>query len=98
MILEKLQIFELFDTIVDGTNIHMSKPHPEVFLRGASALGLKPADCVVFEDALSGVKAAIDGGFRCIGIGDPTILKQATCVIANLEGMSVLALKGLLKS
>jgi beta-phosphoglucomutase len=84
MILEKLGIFPLFDTIVDGTIIHMSKPHPEVFLRGASALQFSPAECVVFEDAISGVQAAIDGGFRCIGIGDEKVLSKATVVIQGL--------------
>lgn len=88
MILEKLGIDDLFDTIIDGTIIHMSKPHPEVFLRGASALHLQPSDCVVFEDAISGVQAAIDGGFRCIGIGDPAVLGQASVVVPDLQGMS----------
>jgi beta-phosphoglucomutase len=88
MILEKLGILPLFDTIVDGTIIHMSKPHPEVFLRGASALQLEPTACVVFEDAISGVQAALDGGFRCIGIGDKTVLNKATVVLSDLREMN----------
>jgi beta-phosphoglucomutase len=97
MILEKLGIFSLFDVVIDGTIIHMSKPHPEVFLRGASALQLQPVDCVVFEDAISGVQAAVDGGFRCIGIGDPSVLGQATVVVPDLSGMSLAQLQSLLK-
>jgi beta-phosphoglucomutase len=97
MILEKLGIFSLFDVVIDGTIIHMSKPHPEVFLRGASALQLQPIDCVVFEDAISGVQAAVDGGFRCIGIGDPSVLGQATVVMPDLSGMSLAHLQSLLK-
>ncbi|MEN9638270.1 MAG: Beta-phosphoglucomutase, partial [Bacteroidota bacterium] len=89
MILEKLGIFELFDTIIDGTIIHMSKPHPEVFLRGASALHLQPKECVVFEDAISGVQAAIDGGFPCIGIGEPAVLGHASVVVPDLNGMTL---------
>jgi beta-phosphoglucomutase len=96
MILEKLQIFDLFDTIVDGTIIHMSKPHPEVFMRGAAALGLQPIQCVVFEDAISGVQAAIDGGFPCIGIGDAHILSQATVVVPDLKGMNFERIQNLL--
>ncbi len=97
MILEKLGIFSLFDVVIDGTIIHMSKPHPEVFLRGASALQLQPVDCVVFEDAISGVQAAVDGGFRCIGIGDPSVLGQATVVVSDLRGMSLAQLQSILK-
>jgi beta-phosphoglucomutase len=96
MILEKLQIFNLFDTIVDGTIIHMSKPHPEVFLRGAASLGLPASQCVVFEDAISGVQAAIEGGFPCIGIGDSVILHQATVVVPDLKAMDLNRIKSLL--
>ena len=96
MILEKLQIFDLFDTIVDGTIIHMSKPHPEVFLRGAALLGLPASQCVVFEDAISGVQAAIEGGFPCIGIGDSEILHQATVVVPDLKAMDLNRIQSLL--
>ena len=82
--------------IVDGTIIHMSKPHPEVFMRGAAALGLQPIQCVVFEDAISGVQAAIDGGFPCIGIGDAHILNQATVVVPDLKGMNFERIQNLL--
>jgi beta-phosphoglucomutase len=45
---------------------------------------LEPAECVVFEDAISGVDAAKSGGFRCIGIGDPQILSKADRVVESL--------------
>lgn len=89
LILEKLGIYELFDTIMDGNKIHMSKPHPEVFERGAAELELNPQHIVVFEDAISGVDAAIAGGFYCIGIGDPSILSKAHAVIPNMKAMTI---------
>jgi beta-phosphoglucomutase len=89
MILEKLGILPLFDCIIDGTKVHMSKPHPEVFLSGAKELGISPSEIIVFEDALSGVQAAIDGGFRCVGIGDPSVLKKAHSVVPSLENYTV---------
>jgi beta-phosphoglucomutase len=67
----------------------MSKPHPEVFERGANELGLLPSEVVVFEDAVSGVEAARAGGFYCIGIGDSSILNAANAVVSSMEGMSV---------
>lgn len=89
MILEKLGIYELFDTIIDGTKIHFSKPHPEVFQKGAKELGLHPSEVVVFEDAISGVEAAKAGGFYCVGIGDAQILKQADVVVDGLHQVSL---------
>lgn len=88
MILEKLLIIDLFDCIVDGNKIHLSKPNPEVFLTGAKELGIDPSEIIVFEDAQSGVQAAVDGGFRCVGIGDKTVLQQAHVIIPSLENFT----------
>ena len=70
LILEKCEITDLFDAISDGTNISRSKPEPEVFLKAAEFLKLKPEDCYVVEDAFAGIDAAKDGGFKAIGIGE----------------------------
>lgn len=68
-IVDKVNLRNLFDVIVDGNDITHSKPHPEVFLAAAERLGLKPADCVVVEDAEAGIDAANIGGFLSAGIG-----------------------------
>lgn len=83
-ILRNTGIRELFDAIVDGNRVSSAKPDPEVFLKGCEALGLSPADCVVFEDAESGIEAAKRAGIPAIGIGDPQVLKQADRVVGNL--------------
>jgi len=75
MILNKLGLTELFTTIIDGNNVVNGKPHPEVFLKGADGLGLKPTECLVFEDSIAGVQAAKAGGFGCVGIGSAEVLK-----------------------
>lgn len=87
MILANLGITELFDTIVDGNHVSKAKPDPEVFLLGASRLGLKPDDCVVYEDAEAGVEAAHRAGMRSVGIGDPAILKAADFVVPGLHAL-----------
>lgn len=92
MILEKLGIYEYFDTIIDGTKIHFGKPHPEVFLKGAKELGFLPSEVVVFEDALSGVEAAKAGGFFCVGIGEPSILNQADVIVSGLHEVDLIKL------
>ncbi len=43
MVLEKLGVTELFSAVIDGNNVINGKPHPEVFLKGAEALGLEPS-------------------------------------------------------
>ena len=75
MILEKLGITPLFTAIIDGNNVVNGKPHPEVFLKGAEALGLEPLECVVFEDSIAGVQAAKTGGMSSVGIGDAETLQ-----------------------
>jgi beta-phosphoglucomutase len=82
MILDRLGIKSWFNVLIDGNGVMNPKPDPEVFLNGAKSLGLFPSECLVFEDALSGVKAAKDGGFMAIGVGNP-MLKGVADVYLN---------------
>lgn len=69
-ILEQVGLLRLFDAVSDGNNISKSKPDPEVFLKAAEYLCLFPNECLVVEDAASGIEAAKAGGFCSAGIGD----------------------------
>ena len=69
-ILEQVGLLRLFDAVSDGNNISKSKPDPEVFLKAAEYLCLSPKECLVVEDAMSGIEAAKAGGYRSAGIGD----------------------------
>ncbi|HHU22447.1 MAG TPA: beta-phosphoglucomutase [Clostridiales bacterium] len=69
-ILERLGLANYFDAISDGNNISRSKPYPEVFLKAAQMLGLESGECLVVEDALSGVVAAHEAGMLCACVGD----------------------------
>ncbi len=89
LILEKIKMIEYFDVIIDGNNITKGKPDPQVFLMGAEATNCKPADCVVFEDALAGVQAGKAGGMRVVGVGDAQILHEADFVIKGFEEMTI---------
>ena len=71
-ILKQVDLIDSFDAISDGTNITNSKPDPEVFLKGASFLGLNPQECAVVEDAYAGIDAAKAGNMLAISIGDAT--------------------------
>lgn len=68
-ILEQLKILELFDAVSDGNGLTKSKPDPEVFLKAADMLQLPPVNCLVVEDAESGIDAGNAGGFTTVGIG-----------------------------
>jgi beta-phosphoglucomutase len=71
LILNNLKIKHYFDAIIDGNKATRAKPHPEVFLLGAKELGVKPEECVVFEDAQAGLDAAKIGGMKTVAIGKP---------------------------
>ena len=69
-ILKKLGLGDYFDAVSDGTNITKSKPDPEVFLKAADMLSIPPEECLVVEDALSGVDAALKAKMSVATVGD----------------------------
>lgn len=97
-ILEKLEILNLFDVIVDGNNVKKAKPNPEVFLNAADKLNIAPKFCVVIEDAKAGIEAANSADMISVGIGDKLVLKKANYVLADTSKLSIDFLKVLLKN
>lgn len=95
LIIERLNLSSFFDAIIDGNKVANAKPDPEVFLNGAIELGVDPKRCVVFEDAAAGVQAALNGGMKCIGIGEQKHLGKAHKVIAGFEQFTINDLKKL---
>ena len=85
LILSQIGLLGYFDAIADGTHISNSKPHPEVFLKGAAFLDVLPELCLVVEDAESGVEAAINAGMDSAAIGDAVHCGKGTY---NLERFS----------
>lgn len=87
-ILEKLGVLEDFETVVTADDVSVGKPHPEIFLTAAKRLNLEVSDCLVFEDAVSGVQAAKAGGFFCIAVdrhNQPDKFDKADIVIKDAE-------------
>lgn len=85
LILSRLGLSDYFDVIVDGTQITNAKPDPEVFLLAARKLAVEPKDALVIEDALSGITAAVAGGFDTVGLGDAANLEMADYTIHRLS-------------
>lgn len=66
--LKAFNLISLFLAVVAAEDITQSKPSPEGYLKGAKALGIDPADCIIIEDAPSGVLAAENAGIRCVAV------------------------------
>ena len=98
LILDRLGIEKLFDAVADGNVVTKAKPDPEVFIKAAKMVGVAPEDCVVFEDAVAGVKAAINAGMLCVGIGSGKILTDAHYVISGLDKLNLRKLRETIKS
>ncbi|MHB0938276.1 MAG: HAD family hydrolase [Armatimonadota bacterium] len=88
LILGELGLREFFQTIISAENVKEGKPHPQVFLLGAEALGIPPERCVVVEDAVAGVHAAHNGGMKALAVTtnhSREALGKAERVVDSLE-------------
>lgn len=84
-IINKSDIGQYLDSIIDGYDIKNSKPDPEPFLLAAQQLDLKPQECLVVEDAVAGIDAARAAGMVSLGIGERSYLPNASILIKNLS-------------
>ncbi len=98
LILEQLDLIDLFDAIVDGNDVIKAKPDPEVFLIAAQKLGIDPQDCIVVEDAIAGVEAANLAGMTCIGIGNKDALFEADYIFNSTTGLTIDLIKKLTRN
>ncbi|MFN3300856.1 MAG: HAD family hydrolase [Sediminibacterium sp.] len=93
-VLDELNIRHFFSTVVSAFDVPVSKPDPAVFLKGATDLGVDPADCVVFEDAPKGVEAAANAGMKAVAITTmhtPDEFKQYNNIIAFTKDYGTLS-------
>lgn len=88
LILDELNIRKYFKTILTAEDITKGKPDPEIYLKTAEKLGVNPAECVVFEDALSGIRSAKAASMKVIGIATTHAKEEldlADTVVDNFE-------------
>jgi beta-phosphoglucomutase-like phosphatase (HAD superfamily) len=65
---DNVQIKKYFRKVVNSSDIQNGKPDPEIFLKAAEFLDVDPKLCLVFEDAVVGVKAARGAGMKVIAV------------------------------
>ena len=97
--LDRHQLTKLFDVIVTGDEVEHGKPAPDIYLRAAQKLNVAADDCLVIEDALSGIAAAKAAKMRVVAIPDRRFVdpakyeKQADYLLGNLKELPALVRK-----
>jgi beta-phosphoglucomutase family hydrolase len=92
LITGSLGIRGYFKVVLSGNDVTEGKPSPQGYLLAARRLGVKPANCVVIEDAVAGVQAAKSGGMKCIAVTNTRAasdLGEADLVVDSLEKVTV---------
>lgn len=92
-LLDRLKLKPYFEVVITADEVRHGKPDPAVFLRAAQDLGVRPSELLVFEDAVSGVKAATSVGMACIAVSQPeraSVLLNAgaIAVVENFHSLS----------
>jgi beta-phosphoglucomutase family hydrolase len=92
VITQTLGIKTCFGAIAFGNEVPEGKPSPQIYLLAAKKIGVKPANCIVFEDAIAGVAGAKSAGMKCIAVTNThpeEKLKQADLVVETLNDVSI---------
>ncbi len=96
--LSRLEIFEQFDAIICAEDVQRVKPHPDIYRRALSLLGLEPQEAIVFEDSPNGITAARAAGIFCVVVPNPLTsrlpIDHADLRLTSLADMSLLSLIG----
>ncbi len=93
-------LLDAFSAIVGAEDVRQGKPHPEPYLTAMARLdgGLRPGDCLVFEDSMPGVAAARAAGMKVVAVTNSypaARLMAADRVVESLAGLDPSALRGL---
>jgi len=91
---EKFDFNKYFDVVLGKQDVNKSKPDPEIFLRAAEKLKVKPEECLVVEDSEKGIIAAKRARMKCIAIPDDWTKKyndfsRADLIINDLNELSL---------
>lgn len=94
LIFKKTGIAEYFDILITGDMVSHGKPDPECYNLAAQKLNVTAAECVVFEDAPSGILAGKNAGMKVIAVPSPyvkgdEVFQKADVVVDNLRDITL---------
>ncbi|WAT02805.1 hexitol phosphatase HxpB [Rouxiella chamberiensis] len=92
-VLEMFNLQSYFQTRQSAEHLPYSKPHPEVYLQAAAALGVDPLDCVTLEDSFNGMIATKAARMRSIVVPDPLLGEDPRWALADVKLSSLKELK-----
>jgi HAD superfamily hydrolase (TIGR01509 family) len=95
------QLDDKIDGCICGDDVVNFKPHPEIFLKCCEGMGLAPEDCVVFEDAISGIKAGWAAGCKVVALSSTATPEALAAdgvehIITDFKGMTLESLEQML--
>lgn len=96
-VLDKLNLRNRFKIAHSAQFEKAGKPEPDVFLTTAKLLGVKPEECLVFEDSINGVKAGLSAGMSVVAVPEPHMHADPRYDIAHLKISNLLEYKGQLQ-
>jgi HAD superfamily hydrolase (TIGR01509 family) len=85
VILQKLEAQHHFHAVESAEHLEFGKPHPQVFLNCAAALGVRPERCLVIEDSVNGVISAKAARMKVVAVPDPSEFDNPKFAIADLK-------------
>lgn len=94
-VLERLRLIWRFKVFHSAQYEEFGKPHPAVFLTTAERLGVKPEECLVFEDSINGVRAGLAAGMKVVAVPEPHMRhdKRYSAAHVVIDGLQSFNLK-----
>jgi len=100
-VLDKLALSNFFRVVISGDFVELGKPKPDIYLLAAKELGVNPAECIVIEDSINGLKSAKAAGMLCIAVPDKRLNQKefgvADLVFEKLEEINLTEVESLIQ-
>lgn len=87
--LDKLELTDYFEHVVDPKTLKRGKPDPEIFIKAAEIIGLKPEQCIGLEDATAGIAGINAANEVSLGVGSPDVLTEADMVFEDTNKITL---------
>lgn len=88
-ILDRLEIADYFDAVVDPSTLKNGKPDPEIFVKAAEFINVLPTEAVGVEDAEAGVDSINAAGMFSVGVGTPESMAKANFIVTDTKDLSL---------